>query len=455
MRFPIPPGLVAWAALSLAAGPLHAAPVFFIDGASHVIPGDAAFADGDWVILNASSSLSIAAPASVVGDGTQTNDFAFGGDALVSAAGTSVRLVGGDVVGGSASVILDPLVPEFGLSAFGGYAMDAGGILDMSGGIMRGGAAAATGGAGVDQTSVFSGTGLQLGATVASVRGGRIESGLASAAGASIENAATSGDALIAWGGSLLQLRDTTIVAGDARAMNALSLEGDAVANGGRALWLFDGAMVVIESGSVQGGDAIAQAGAENGAARATPGPALAIDLGSRTTIRGGTFSAGAGATSAASGELTQIAATPAIQFENMSTSHPTRLVVFGGQFRGNGTLRVPFDSTEPSFARIVILGGDLDSPTGIDLDLAHPTVTTEIYGLGIALDGVPLASGPVTAATGTLTGTLTMGGSFSWTFRRRNAAPLEVQVPEPVAGLLPGLALLAGLTTRRRAARR
>lgn len=454
MRLPVLPALVAGVALWIAAGPLRAAPVSFIDGASHAIPGDPAFADDDWILLNGGSSLSIAAPARVRGRGASTTDFAFGGDGLVSAAGTSVRLVGGEVVGGAASAAPDPVLPDVGLAATGGYAMDAGGILDMGGGTLRGGAASATGGPGVAETSALGGTGLQFSGPVASVLGGRIESGLASTSGGSVVNSATSGDALVAWGGSALRLRNATIVAGDARATSGLS-EGDAITRGGRGLWVFDGAIVVFESGSAKGGDAIAQGGSETGAALATPGPALAVDLGSRITIHGGDFSAGSGTTSAAIGEFTRITPAPAIRFESLSSSHPTRLTLLGGRFRGNGTLRVPFDTTVPSDARIVILGGDLDSTTGIDLDLAHPSVTTVLYGLTVSLDGIPLASGPVSAAAGTLTGTLPMGGSFSWTFRRQNAAPLQVQVPEPIAGLMPGVALLAGLAIRRSASRR
>lgn len=89
--------------LALWAAPMLAAPVSFIDGELHVLPGDPAFADGDWIVLNGGSQLVVNAPAHVARKSTSSNDVAFGGDALVSAAGTDVRLGGGEIVGGTRS----------------------------------------------------------------------------------------------------------------------------------------------------------------------------------------------------------------------------------------------------------------------------------------------------------------------------------------------------------------
>ena len=124
------------------------------------------------------------------------------------------------------------------------------------------------------------------------------------------------------------------------------------------------------------------------------------------------------------------------------------KVTLLGGTFRGDTSLEIPFSSEVASDARIDILGGDLDSLNAIDLRLAHPDLTTTIYGNDLELDGNPVAN-PIVATSGTISGVFVNGQTFSWTFERLNGAPLVV--PEPALGLVPGLVALAALARFRK----
>ena len=435
--------------LILAAGPLRAAPVFFTDGAPHVLPGDPAFADDDWIILNGGSTLAVSAPARVTGEPSTAIDVAFGGDALASAAGSAVRVAGGQITGGAATGLLDPASPIAGIVAFGGYAIDSGADVTFEAGTIRGGAAEVIVDPSLDRATALSGAGLQIGTATATIEAGALESGPALAGGGSFENEANTDVALYVGSEGFLHLQDGVIRAGVARVENDVWPQGAALAIGGAALHARDGSRVLIEGGTLTGGDAFANAGFVAGTARSVPGRSLVLEDGGHVVIRGGSFSVGAGGTSAAAGELAEIVPSPALDLDVTGASRPARLILFGGTYRGGASLRVAWTDVVPTDAVIEIFGGDLDSPGALDLDLAHPFVTTRVYGSSIALDGLPLSSGPISATTGTLSGTLQMGGAFSWSFERLNGAPLEVYVPEPVGGLACGLLALALLRRR------
>lgn len=436
--------------LIVTAGPLRAAPVFFTDGAAHAVPGDPAFADDDWIILNGGSTLAVAAPARITGEASTAIDTAFGGDALTSAADSAVRITGGQITGGAATGLLDPASPIAGVVAFGGYAIDSGGNVSFEAGTIRGGAAEVIVDPTVDRATALSGAGLQIGVATATIEAGLVESGSALAGGGAFENEANTDDALYVGSDAFLHLHDGVIRAGMARVENDVWPQGDALAIGGAALRARDGSRVLIEGGALGGGDAFANAGFLAGAARSLPGRSLVLEDGGHVVIRGGSFTVGVGATSAAAGELAEIVPPAALDLDVTGASRPARLILFGGTYRGGASLRVARTDAVPADAAIEIFGGDLDSPNAVDLDLAHPFVTTRVYGSAFALDGIPLSSGAIEETSGTLSGTLQMGGEFSWTFERRNGAPLEVQVPEPVGGLACGL-LALGLLCRRR----
>lgn len=438
--------------LLLAAGPLRAAPVFFTDGAAHALPGDPAFVDDDWIILDGGSTLDVAAPARVTGEPATAIDVAFGGDALTSAAGSAVRLAGGQITGGAATGLLDPASPLAGVVAFGGYAIDSGSDVSVEAGTIRGGAAEVLVDPSLDRATALSGAALQIGVATATIEAGVLESGPALAGGGSFENEANTDDVIYVGSDAFLQLRGGVIRAGTARVENDVWPQGAALAIGGAALRARDGSRVLIEGGSLAGGDAFANAGFVTGAARSVPGRALVLEDGGHVVIRGGSFSVGVGGTSAAAGELAEIVPPPALDLDVTGAARPARLILFGGTYRGGSSLRVALTATVPADAAIEIFGGDLDSLGAVDLDLAHPFVTTRIYGSALALDGIPLSTGVIEETSGTLSGTLQMGGDFAWTFERRNGAPLEVYVPEPVGGLAFGL-LALGLLRRRSAA--
>lgn len=320
----------------------------------------------------------------------------------------------------------------------------------MSGGAVRGGTGIADVDPSIERAVAFGGSGLALSSAFATLEGGHIASGAAHSGGAWLENETGTAEAVRVWSGSLLHLRDATIAAGEAHSENHFWLEGNALANGGPGIGVSAGATALLDGGIVLGGNANAQAGSVTGSALAQPGCALKVEDGSRITIRNGTYSAGTGATSAAAGQLAEIAPTAAIEYAVTGSALPSRLTVFGGTFRGDHALRIAASEASSGDARVDILGGDLDSAGSVDLDLAHPFVTTNLYGFDIALDGTPISSGPVTATSGTLTGTLQLGGAFAWTFERRNGAPLEVSVPEPASGLAAGLIGLAALARGR-----
>jgi hypothetical protein len=82
-----------------------------------------------------------------------------------------------------------------------------------------------------------------------------------------------------------------------------------------------------------------------------------------------------------------------------------------------------------------------------------YQTPTFTIAGTSFQLDGTPLGYGPVSALSGTLTGTLANGDPFSLPFQRQSSAHL-ILVPEPSTCLLLGAGLVA-LSRRRRGALR
>lgn len=76
-----------------------------------------------------------------------------------------------------------------------------------------------------------------------------------------------------------------------------------------------------------------------------------------------------------------------------------------------------------------------------------------EILGTNFAIDGVPVASGPVTQVTGTLTGTLRSGDPIDNAYELSSLEATTLTVPEPSWLRLQGavVASLFVLRSRRR----
>lgn len=77
-----------------AASPLHAASVIYSDGLTHTLPGDPAFTDGDWIRLESQSRLVVQTSALVAGAFDSSGIEAFGGPAIATLPGTTVRIAG-------------------------------------------------------------------------------------------------------------------------------------------------------------------------------------------------------------------------------------------------------------------------------------------------------------------------------------------------------------------------
>jgi hypothetical protein len=94
----------------------------------------------------------------------------------------------------------------------------------------------------------------------------------------------------------------------------------------------------------------------------------------------------------------------------------------------------------------------------GDDLE-AKGNSSINIYGVGFAVDGIPVGYGPISAFSGTLTGTLYMGNSLSNAFSRYCGATIylheQAVVPLPGAVLLGVIGLGAAGWKLRKFARR
>ncbi|MEZ4280346.1 MAG: hypothetical protein R3F21_12135 [Myxococcota bacterium] len=434
----------------LAAAHAGAATILFDDGLSHTVPGDPAFTAGDAIVLGASTQLLVGI-TQVDGESFLSNVDVGGGPALMSAATSNTRILGGVLRGGAADAVSDGTTPTSGLVTMAGAGIETFGRLDFPFGTVTGGATLASVSPAIDRVEANGGAGI-VSRPGALSRVGAIEGvggGSARAGGASGENLAYGGASIVAEGGTRLVLPRGRFEGGSAWADNGLSSIGSATAEGGPAVSVLASAVFAINGGEFTSGAARADAGFVAGTATATSGPALRIESGARGAIYGGDFSTGV-ATASANAATPPVFPPAAALRVDVGDGEGAGITLIGGRFRGDGAIEIPWTPAGGS-GYVQIFYADLDSTGAVDLRLAHPGVRTILWANDVAVDGVPVVGDMITATAGTITGDGFLGGPIEWTFERLNDAPLEIVAPEPAGPLFPGVVTLVALVGRRR----
>ncbi|MCB9858536.1 MAG: hypothetical protein H6818_22895 [Phycisphaerales bacterium] len=409
------------------------AQVVFDDGATHTVPGDPAFADGQSISVQSASSLVIQMGAQVIGSEHIHHQATQGGFAIVGQIGTSVVQQGGDVIGGIGNTAGSAMSLST-IIAAGGTGIRTEGTYDGVGGTLTGGfgmAASATDGATGVSNSVLAtgGTALMLSAGAsATLSGVEVLGGEADARFAQSEN--------VAFGGAALHLDDCGPVVvtsgsftGGTGTGNALSVNtATATGFGGAAIDVLGSSSLTINGGTFHGGVGAALTIFLPAPAVGVGGAALRIVGPSNVTINGGEFNAGAG------GALTIPPAVPvtdsdgALRIVGDDSPGDLQVTINGGSFSGFGfALQTLGTSPQAGEARIDIRGGDFSNNSGGDISLGNPDIVTTIYGSGFEVDGMPVATGAIASLMGTLSGTLADGSMFEWDFERLNGAELHL----------------------------
>ena len=417
----------------LGAGQFAFAQVVYDDGATHTIPGDPAFMNGQSVWLQAASGLVIEDSATVVGAEDTDHKVAGGGVAVLGQFGTTVDQQGGEVTGGRGQTEGDALSSLM-IRSSGGAGVWTTGDYNGSGGFLTGGfgyAASATDGASSVSNMVMAtgGEALRLlaGAT-ASFSGVELQGGEADARFAHTDNVAYGGAALVLDDSGLVVISSGQFTGGTGTGNALVINNASAFGMGGAAIDVLGSSQLTIDGGSFHGG-----VGAGNVIFFPAPsvgvgGAALRIIGPASVTINDGAFVSGSGGAVAIPPAVPVTDSDGAIRVIGDDTPGDFQLTINGGSFSGYGyALQTFLTSPEAASARIDIHGGDFDNSGGGDISLGNPDIVTTIYGSDFQVDGNPLPMGPVSALSGTLTGLLVDGSPFAWDFERTNGATLHL----------------------------
>ncbi|MCA9254825.1 MAG: hypothetical protein KDA33_04275 [Phycisphaerales bacterium] len=424
----VPVGLVA---VLFATNRAAIAQVVFDDGATHTIPGDPAFSDGQHIFLEAASSLVIQADAEVTGATDTHHQSTIGGVAVDCQVGTSVTQQGGQVTGGLGNTVGSAMSSPA-IFAEGGAGIRTEGSYEGVSGVVTGGfgmAASATNGAISVSNSVtaMGGAGLLLAAgATASLSGVALLGGESDADLAQVEN--------IAIGGAALALEDCGPVVvtsgaftggtgtGNASIINTASPTG----HGGAAIDIMGSSSLTIDGGTFHGGVGAVFVIFLPSPATGIGGAALRIAGPSNVTINDGAFFSGSSIGVTIPPVAPVLESDGAIHIVGDASPGDLQLTINGGSFSGFGHA-LQTEGTRPNAgeSRIDIHGGDFANNSGDGLSLGNPDIVTTIYGSDFEIDGTPVSTGPVAPTMGTLSGTLADGAPFAWEFERLNGAVL------------------------------
>ncbi|MFT3787399.1 MAG: hypothetical protein QM770_14740 [Tepidisphaeraceae bacterium] len=423
------------------------AQVLYSDGASHTIPGDPAFSNGQSVWLSSASSLNILSGATVTGPAALSNQPMIGGFGILASDGTAIAQTGGAVTGGAGTVIADGASPPTVLAA-GGLAVATSGTYAGTGGSITGGLATAEANIGSIQTE--GGLGLYLNnATSAALAGTTLTGGDANSGknsvGSAYEVLATGGAALRVGNGGPTTINSGSFTGGNGWAESNTVGFGSATGTGGVAVDVRGTANVTINGGNFQGGIGSGLVNLSNAPGVGVGGGALRVQGPSTVTINGGAFTVGSSSAGTIPPTTPLTTAQSAVTVVGDELSGQFTLAIHSGTFTGLHAIETTGASPNLTVARIDITGGTLQASSGQTvIELANPNVLTSLIGSNFALNGLPLSPGLVSETQGTLTGTLASGSTFSWSFHRANNAPLQVAaVPEPMSGVLAASSIL------------
>ena len=483
----------AWSAAIPAVG----VTVVFDDGNSHVVPGDAAFTNGDSIDVSSSSSLTVSDGAILIGESYGCNVMRCNSGSGGSSSGRTI-ILGGDIRGGDTHGARQEITGGRGFHQAGGsLPSEAGGIHFVGeGGTIAGGSATNDGGLDID-SNAYAGSGLYLGQTQAILSGTSVVGGSAYSSNSGVYSlsgaraSSTGGDALYL-NGYTTNVSAGSFVGGHANA----HVEGFAEvpdlgpyspsmagAEGGLGS-LVTGGVVTFEGSTIRGGSAVAVASRFESGAYARGGTALQIiDTSSGTQfdpkvqIFGGTFVGGDATAISESDWVVPIPNSRAEGGDGIEIFRLAEVVITGGTFIGgsaeamsnsvagrstpgdgisvgtqiDGVLDVQITgglftgryglhtiqrSTSSSVLGegIVIRGGNFEGLSGIDLSL-NGVIPVTIVGRAFSIDGLDVRPGTVNATQGTLAGILQSGQQFEWDFARELATPFKIiEIPEPLA---------------------
>lgn len=444
------------AVLLVVAGMTHAAlgQVIYSDGATHTVPGDASFSNGQSVSLQAASKLVVNGGATINGASGASNQTAGGGIGIAAQAGTGITQNNGLTAGGDATV-LGNLSTSGAISATGGTAISSNGTFIGNGGTIAGGVANADGlfassTLTTSQVGATGGVGLLLssGAT-GLLSGSYVIGGDATANNATSIATGRGGAGLRLLNSGSVSINSGTFIGGQGNAEIGYPVVASALGLGAPAVEVVGNSTLTVNAGTFQGGIGSgvvlffpAPGTGIGGAGIKVTGPA-------HVTLNGGSFSAGAGGAGTIPPEVPVTGSEAGITVVGDTSPGDLVLSITGGTFRGAHGLETLGTSPNTTNAHIDIFGGDLNVFSGADLWLANPNIETTIYGSGFLLNGSPVSLGAVAATSGTLSGTLSTGATFEWTFQRSNNAALVLAVPEP--GFVSTVIVAASVFLRRR----